>query len=99
MRWELVVLKLLARMRAQGGVASDLFGEYSRKKGLVNAGGDIEKKGGSNVRARVAWARFTRRLLVKANQRKLTACANLRRLARDLLLRENNLELWRATRW
>lgn len=86
-------------MRAQGGVARELFGDYSKKNGVVDAdGGEVEKKT-SNVRARIAWARLTRRLLVKSNQRTLNAFGNLRRLARDLLLRENDREMWKATRW
>ena len=97
LRWELVVLKVLARLRGRGGVARDMFADYSKKKNPAEIA-EVEKKS-TNVKARIAWARLTRRMLLKTNQRKLNACANLRRFARDLLTRENDAECWRATRW
>ena len=99
LRWELVVLKVLARMRGRGGVARDMFADYSKKKDPAAPAESIEVEKKNNVKARIDLARLTRRMLQKANMRKLTACANLRRLARDLLTRESDAEMWKATRW
>lgn len=83
------MLKVLARLRGRGGVARDMFADYSKKKNPAETAEVVEKKS-TNVKARIAWTRLTRRMLLKANQRKLNACANLRRFARDLLTREND---------